>query len=654
MTVFKQVCQTLAFAHSQGVIHRDLKPANIMVGAHGEVQVMDWGLAKARRSGDRIGVPKPETSTTGQAQLDTVVGLTKPGAVMGSFAYMPPEQARGEVDRLDERSDVFSLGAILCVILTGQPPYRARSAEQLLQQAKNADLAEALAGLDTCGADEVLVTLAKACLATDMAKRPLDASAVVTVVTAYQAGLQERLHRFELEREAARVRTHEEKKRRRVTLVMVLAIAVIVVVIPIGAIVPLLWKSKLVAAYDAMAQLEDEKAELVQINQDLNDTLSRRPDTIVATDKPTPSVHTVWVRPMPPGFSPNQGPPPAAGGSTGGGFAGGSPTSPDQKPSEQPAPARFQKEYDALQGTWILVSGDGTLDKGPNQGRLIIKDNHITLNVPVIGIELESTYKVDPGHHPKAIDLGSDGNDWLGIYELEGQVLRICGAARQRPTEFKAEADWSFTLLMVFRRVNEMELPVLRKAEDLQDRREQLSKIQKELDGEKAFLQFGIEQLSGWKYTPDQVRMNRMECRHRIDWLEEAKRQIEQSLRPEPGPKPPKPPPKPPPSPEDRASGLLRVAKLHHAGGDIARAKEKYKESLGLLRADLAAWTKLAEDPKHHSHIRQTLQHWQNNPDLASIREPAAVAKLPADVPEACKNLWADVEALLNKVEEKK
>src|SRR5262249_15694955 len=122
MTVFKQVCQTLAFAHSQGVIHRDLKPANIMVGAHGEVQVMDWGLGKARRGGDPIGVPKPETSTIGQAQLDTLVGLTKPGAVMGSFAYMPPEQARGEVDRLDERSDVFSLGAILCVILTGRPP----------------------------------------------------------------------------------------------------------------------------------------------------------------------------------------------------------------------------------------------------------------------------------------------------------------------------------------------------------------------------------------------------------------------------------------------------------------------------------------------------------------------------------------------------
>jgi uncharacterized protein (TIGR03067 family) len=568
MTVFKQVCQTLAFAHSQGVIHRDLKPANIMVGAHGEVQVMDWGLAKSRRSGDRIGVPKPETSTTAQAHLNTVVGLTKPGAVMGSFVYMPPEQARGEVDRLDERSDVFSIGAILCVILTGQPPYRARSAEQLLQQAKNADLAEALAGLDTCGADEVLVTLAKACLATDMAKRPLDASAVVTVVTAYQAGLQERLHRFELEREAARVRTHEEKKRRRVTLVMAVAIAVIVVVMPVGALVSAIWwETARGEAQTELAGLKNERdeavAELAGLKNERDEAvaeLARSTDEIASLQQEIRKLYRAIVVPADPT----------------------SPAAPVQEASEQAAPAapdRFQKEYDALQGTWVLVRGEGNFWwKGL---RWIIEGKHIKADHTASKFEMP--YKVDPGQRPKTIDFSFASTNLLAIYELEGQVLRICGvwgSPQQRPTEFKAEAGGP-ALLMVFRRFNDKERPLLKKAEDLQDLREQLSKIQKELNGERGFLREGIPNLSRWEYTPEQVSLNRMECTKRIAWLEEAEVQIERLLLDfelsRPLPKAPKPAP-PPPSPEDQASGLLRVAKIFHDAGDSDRAKKKYKE----------------------------------------------------------------------------
>jgi hypothetical protein len=78
------------------------------------------------------------------------------------------------------------------------------------------------------------------------------------------------------------------------------------------------------------------------------------------------------------------------------------------------------------------------------------------------------------------------------------------------------------------------------------------------------------------------------------------------------------------------------------------------KQALAWLHADLAVWTKLAVDPKGHARIRQTLQHWQKDPNLAGIRDPNAVAKLPADEQEACKKLWADVTALLKKIEEKK
>src|SRR5262249_28515785 len=121
--VFEQVCQAVAYAHSKGVIHRDLKPDNVMVGRFGEGQVMDWGRAKVRR-------PGAEAATS---VVETVRGAggeeSRYGVAMGTPAYMAPEQARGEVELLDERCDVFGLGAILCEILTGAPPFPGRPGE---------------------------------------------------------------------------------------------------------------------------------------------------------------------------------------------------------------------------------------------------------------------------------------------------------------------------------------------------------------------------------------------------------------------------------------------------------------------------------------------------------------------------------------------
>src|SRR5262249_31659862 len=141
-------CQAMAYAHSQGVIHRDLKPHNVMVGAFGEVQVMDWGLAKVLTENGRAEDAAPSTNgnageTTGLKGPPTTcepTQRTRPGAVMGSYPYMPPEQARGEVDRLDPRSDVFSLGAIPCGMLTGEPAYTGRTEEELRRQAETAGL----------------------------------------------------------------------------------------------------------------------------------------------------------------------------------------------------------------------------------------------------------------------------------------------------------------------------------------------------------------------------------------------------------------------------------------------------------------------------------------------------------------------------------
>src|SRR5262249_6309651 len=122
LPVFEQVCQAVAYAHEKGLIHRDLKPANVMVGAYGEVQGMDWGLAKT------LDQPQPPARAEPGAQAraidtDRNAESTAAGSVVGTLAYMPPEQARAELGRVGRHSDVFSLGGILCEILTGEPPY---------------------------------------------------------------------------------------------------------------------------------------------------------------------------------------------------------------------------------------------------------------------------------------------------------------------------------------------------------------------------------------------------------------------------------------------------------------------------------------------------------------------------------------------------
>ena len=128
VSALQRAAEAVAFAHDRGVIHRDLKPANVLLGRFGAVQVVDWGIARL------VGRPAPseEPVVTDRSQSDGQETLA--GVVLGTPAYMPPEQAYGWVNRIDARSDVYALGATLYHILSGAPPYRDGAAGTALQQ----------------------------------------------------------------------------------------------------------------------------------------------------------------------------------------------------------------------------------------------------------------------------------------------------------------------------------------------------------------------------------------------------------------------------------------------------------------------------------------------------------------------------------------
>ena len=198
LEAFERVCAAVAYAHSQGVVHRDLKPANVMVGPFGQVVVMDWGVAAVASA------PRPAGDGTGFW-------------VFGTPAYMAPEQARGACDA-DPRGDVFGLGAILCEILTGHPPYLGPDTATVTQHAATGNLDAARARLASCGADPELIELAGRCLSIDPAGRPADAGEVGRLVNRYLTTERERA-------EAVRCKAGPDRRDRRVAALLTAAVA---------------------------------------------------------------------------------------------------------------------------------------------------------------------------------------------------------------------------------------------------------------------------------------------------------------------------------------------------------------------------------------------------------------------------------------------
>jgi serine/threonine-protein kinase len=134
---FTDVCNAIEYAHSRGILHRDIKPGNIIVGKHGETLVVDWGLAKATGhsepgAGERTLLP---SSASGSSE-------TLPGSALGTPAYISPEQAAGDLDRLGPRSDVGSLGATLYCLLTGKPPQEGDDIGEMLRRVQHGEFAK--------------------------------------------------------------------------------------------------------------------------------------------------------------------------------------------------------------------------------------------------------------------------------------------------------------------------------------------------------------------------------------------------------------------------------------------------------------------------------------------------------------------------------
>jgi serine/threonine protein kinase/Flp pilus assembly protein TadD len=270
VAVFEQLCQAVAYAHAHGVIHRDLKPANVMVGAFGEVQVMDWGLAKVLGAwlGERTD-PEQKAATAVRIPRESDDPLTLAGSVLGTPAFMAPEQAAGAVATIDRRSDVFGLGAVLAVVLTGRPPFVADTQESTRLKAAQGDVGECFARLGASGADPDLVALCQRCLAPRPEDRPADAGEVAKAVAALRAAAEERARRAELERVEALARAAEQRRRRR----LLLAASGIIALVLLAGLSVSLWQTRRArqaladeqkARQQAFAALESITSDLVE------------------------------------------------------------------------------------------------------------------------------------------------------------------------------------------------------------------------------------------------------------------------------------------------------------------------------------------------------------------------------------------------------
>lgn len=202
LTIFQKVCDAVAFAHSHGVIHRDLKPENIMLGDFGEVLLMDWGLAKQLGGTRSVASPTPgdvpvEVGRAGAPPSggDVSASATLSGTIMGTPHYMAPEQARGEVETMDQRADIYALGAILYHLLALRPSVGDGAAMTIVGKVAlgkieplTAPAAGAAGHLPAGRIPDSLAAVVRQAMAFDPAQRYADVASLQADIVAYQSG----------------------------------------------------------------------------------------------------------------------------------------------------------------------------------------------------------------------------------------------------------------------------------------------------------------------------------------------------------------------------------------------------------------------------------------------------------------------------------
>ncbi|MBU0553865.1 SUMF1/EgtB/PvdO family nonheme iron enzyme [Myxococcota bacterium] len=191
INAFLQICMAIAYAHDRGVIHRDLKPANIMFGDFGEVLVMDWGLAKLlKREGEAI-----KSYRDGQRHW-----ATRQGEAIGTPGYMPPELALGQLDEIDERTDVYGLGAMLYEILTLKAPQVGEDAQSVIRRLLKEGITPPRQRTPSRVIPAELEAICMRCLETESDARYPNALALHDALQAYLDSTLERARRAEVVR----------------------------------------------------------------------------------------------------------------------------------------------------------------------------------------------------------------------------------------------------------------------------------------------------------------------------------------------------------------------------------------------------------------------------------------------------------------------